>query len=224
MPLSTGYLTDKSMKRTVVVGDIHGCYEELLDLMDCIGPAAGDEVISVGDLVTKGPSNKAVIDFFRAGKNRSAVIGNHDRVLLEKYLGHDVKLETFHAQAIAEFGDRFGEYMDWVAALPPYIDLGDYVVVHAGLRPGRSLAEQDIGDLTEIRQVVIGDREIPWFDLYSGNQTVIFGHWVFGEPVVKTNAIGIDTGCVYGGRLTACVLPGRHLVSVPARRAYARKG
>ncbi|HEY6366121.1 MAG TPA: metallophosphoesterase [Candidatus Binatia bacterium] len=212
------------MKRTVVVGDIHGCYEELLELMDRIGPATGDDVISVGDLVTKGPSNNAVIDFFRAGKNRSAVIGNHDRVLLEKYLGHDVKLETFHTQAIAEFGDRLGEYMNWIASLPPYIDLGDFVVVHAGLRPGRSLAEQDIRDLTEIRQVVIGDRQIPWFDLYSGNQTVIFGHWVFGEPVVKTNAIGIDTGCVYGGRLTACVLPERHLVSVPARRAYARKG
>ncbi|HEX2261427.1 MAG TPA: metallophosphoesterase, partial [Candidatus Binatia bacterium] len=113
------------MKRTVVVGDIHGCHEELLDLMDRVGPADGDRVISVGDLVTKGPGNVAVIDFFRAGKNRSAVIGNHDRVLLEKYLGHDVKLETFHAQAIAEFGERLGEYMEWVAALPPYIDLGD---------------------------------------------------------------------------------------------------
>jgi hypothetical protein len=224
MPLSSGYLTDTSMKRTVVVGDIHGCYEELLDLMDRVGPVDGDDVISVGDLVTKGPSNKAVIDFFRAEKNRSAVIGNHDRVLLEKYLGHDVKLETFHAQAIAEFRDRFGEYMEWVAALPPYVDLGDYVVVHAGLRPGRSLAEQDIKDLTEIRQVVIGDKETPWFDVYEGNQTVIFGHWVFREPVVKTNAIGIDTGCVYGGNLTACVLPERQLVSVPARRVYAQKG
>jgi len=178
----------------------------------------------VGDLVTKGPGNAAVIDFFRAEKNRSAVIGNHDRVLLEKYLGYDVKLETFHAQAIAEFGDRFGEYMDWIAALPPYLDLGDYVVVHAGLRPGRSLPEQDIRDLTEIRQVAIDGKEIPWFDAYNENQIVIFGHWVFGEPLVRKNAIGIDTGCVYGGRLTACVLPERHLVSVPARRAYARKG
>jgi serine/threonine protein phosphatase 1 len=108
--------------------------------------------------------------------------------------------------------------------LPPYIDLGDYLVVHAGLRPGRSLGEQDITDLTEIRKVPIGDKEIPWFDAYHGSQTVIFGHWVFGEPLVRENAIGIDTGCVYGGRLTACVLPERHLVSVPARRAYARKG
>jgi serine/threonine protein phosphatase 1 len=212
------------MDRTVVVGDIHGCYEELLDLMDRVGPAAGDHVISVGDLVTKGPNNAAVIDFFRAGKNRSAVIGNHDRVLLEKYSGIDVKLETHHAQAITEFGDRFGEYMEWVAVLPPYIDLGNYVVVHAGLRPGRSLAEQDITDLTEIRKVLIGDKEIPWFDVYRGNQTVIFGHWVFGEPLIRKNALGIDTGCVYGGRLTACVLPQRDMVSVPARRAYAQKG
>jgi hypothetical protein len=212
------------MDKTSVVGDIHGCYEELLDLMDRVGPAAADHVISVGDLVTKGPSNAAVIDFFRAEKNRSAVVGNHDRVLLEKYSGTDVPLESFHVQAIAEFGDRFGEYMKWVAALPPYIDLGDYLIVHAGLRPGRSLAEQDIKDLTEIRRVVVEDKEIPWFDVYNGNQTVIFGHWVFSEPVVRKNALGIDTGCVYGGRLTACVLPQRDFVSVPARRAYARKG
>jgi serine/threonine protein phosphatase 1 len=212
------------MSRTVVVGDIHGCYGELLDLMDRVGPADGDRVISVGDLVTKGPSNVAVVDFFRASKNRSAIIGNHERVLLQKFRGNHVKLETHHAEVIAEFGDRFGEYMEWVAALPPYVDLRDSLVVHAGLRPGRSLAEQDIEDLTEIRQVVIGDKQIPWFDAYNGNQTVIFGHWVFTEPLVKRNAIGIDTGCVYGGRLTACVLPERHLVSVPARRAYARKG
>lgn len=211
------------MKR-IVVGDIHGCYAELLDLMDRIGPADADQVISVGDLVTKGPNNASVIDFFRTGKNRSAVIGNHDRVLLQKYLGIDVPLEPFHTQAIAEFGDRFGEYMKWVAALPPYLDLGDYLVVHAGLRPGLSLADQDIKDLTEIRQVVDGDNPTPWFDLYEGDQTVIFGHWVFSEPVVRKNALGIDTGCVYGGRLTACVLPQRELISVPARRAYARKG
>jgi serine/threonine protein phosphatase 1 len=211
------------MKR-IVVGDIHGCYAELLDLMDRIGPADEDQVISVGDLVTKGPNNAAVIDFFRTGKNRGAVIGNHDRVLLQKYLGIDVPLEPFHVQAIAEFGDRFGEYMKWVAALPPYLDLGDYLVVHAGLRPGRSLTDQDIKDLTEIRRVMVDDKEIPWFDVYNGNSTVIFGHWVFNEPVVRKNALGIDTGCVYGGRLTACVLPQRELISVPARRAYARKG
>jgi diadenosine tetraphosphatase ApaH/serine/threonine PP2A family protein phosphatase len=211
------------MKR-VVVGDIHGCYEELLDLMDRIGPSDSDQVISVGDLVTKGPSNAAVIDFFRTGKNRSAVIGNHDRVLLQKYSGMDVPLEPHHIQTIAEFGDRFGEYMKWVAALPPYLDLGDYLVVHAGLRPGRSLAEQDVKDLTEIRQVVMGDKPTPWFDVYDGDQTVIFGHWVFSEPLVRKNALGIDTGCVYGGRLTACILPECDLVSVPARRAYARKG
>ena len=114
--------------------------------------------------------------------------------------------------------------MKWVAALPPYLDLGDYLVVHAGLRPGRSLADQDIRDLTEIRRVVVDDKEIPWFDVYNGNPTVIFGHWVFSEPLVRKNALGIDTGCVYGGRLTACVLPQRDLVSIPARRAYARKG
>ncbi len=212
------------MSRTVVIGDIHGCHEELLDLIDRIGPIDGDDLVSVGDLITKGPGSSAVIAFFRGKKNRRAVMGNHERVLLQKYLGREVKLDPHHCQAIAEFGDRFAEQMEWVSALPPYIDLGDHLVVHAGVRPGRSLQEQSIEDLTEIRQVPDKGKETPWFEVYNGDKTVIFGHWVFAQPLVRKNSIGIDTGCVYGGRLTAYVLPEGRFVSVPARRAYARKG
>ena len=63
----------------------------------------------------------------------------------------------------------------------------------------------------------------PWYESYTGETTVVFGHWARPEPVVRENAIGLDTGCVYGGRLTAVILPERNLVSVPAKRAYSGK-
>jgi serine/threonine protein phosphatase 1 len=211
------------MERVIVIGDIHGCYWELMDLLDRIGPTARDKLVSVGDLITKGPGNRQVLEFFQAKRNRRAVIGNHERILLQRYRGEKVKLKPAHKQAIKELGRRFPDHMEWVARLPGYIDLGRYVVVHAGVRPGISLEKQSIRDLTEIRALEGGRKGTPWFERYEGKKKVIFGHWVFSSPLVKKKTIGIDTGCVYGGELTALVLPERKLVSVPAHRPYARK-
>jgi hypothetical protein len=117
--------------------------------------------------------------------------------------------------------------MDWIARMPLYIELDAYLVVHAGIRPGRAINEQTLEDLTELRSVdgpTPGSRTgTPWFECYDGEKKVIFGHWVFDSPLVRKNVIGLDTGCVYGGFLSAVVLPEQRIVSVPARRAYAAK-
>jgi serine/threonine protein phosphatase 1 len=105
------------------------------------------------------------------------------------------------------------------------MDLGEFLVVHAGIRPARPIKRQTIEDLTQLR-IVNGEGSkagTPRFERYRGKKTVIFGHWVFDAPVVRKNAIGIDTGCVYGGRLTAIILPECRLVSIPALKAYAYK-
>lgn len=110
--------------------------------------------------------------------------------------------------------------MEWVAGFPRLIDLGDQLVVHAGLRPGVSLDRQTVEDLTSLR--TCGDFGAPWFEQYEG-KTAVFGHWIFAAPHVTKTAIGIDTGCVYGGSLTAVILPERRLVSIPAVKSYSRK-
>jgi diadenosine tetraphosphatase ApaH/serine/threonine PP2A family protein phosphatase len=119
--------------------------------------------------------------------------------------------------------------MERISRFPPYLDLGDYVVVHAGIRPGWPLEKQTLEDLTQLRVLNDANTEggvaTPWYERYRGDKTVIFGHTVFATPLLNKNAIGIDTGCVYGGSLTAVVLPERRLVSMPAVKAYAdRRG
>ena len=215
------------MSRTIVVGDLHGCYTELNDLLDKIDATPEDRLISVGDLVTKGPASREVLEFFRDNGNAQAVLGNHEYALLRYYKREAVDLEPAQSRAIAELGAAFDSLMDWVSGFPHYLDLGSHMIVHAGIRPGRTMEEQNVEDLTELRTLDgpnprsrIGT---PWFERYEDAKTVIFGHWVFATPLIRKNAMGIDTGCVYGGRLTAVVLPDERLVSVPARRAYAER-
>ncbi len=210
-----------------MIGDIHGCYSELLDLIYKIGVKRDDRLISVGDLITKGPGNREVLEFFRQGNKRESVLGNHEYLLIEHYRGQPVELEREHFQVISELGRDFDRYMKWISHLPLYVDLGDELVVHAGVRPGLPLKKQTIEDLTQIRCLESpqpgSPKGTPWFERYKGKKIIIFGHWVFGAPLIRENAIGIDTGCVYGGRLTAVILPGRQIVSVPARKTYAKK-
>ena len=215
------------MGQTIVIGDIHGCYFELMDLLSRIGVVEEDKVICVGDLIARGPRNREVLEFVRKNRNFQSVLGNHEYLLLQHYRGRHVELEPEHLQAISELGKDFGYYMGWVSEWPLYVDLGDYLVVHAGIRPGRPLEKQAIEDLTQLRTLdgpkPSSKEGTPWFERYRGEKIVIFGHWVFDVPLLRDNAIGIDTGCVYGGRLTAVVLPAGRLVSAPARRAYAKK-
>ena len=215
------------MPKTIVIGDIHGCYDELQQLLAEVDRKPENRLISVGDVITKGPENLRVFKFFQTRGNAEAVLGNHERILLQHSRGEPVALEPAHFQAIDELGYDFEGFIEWAARLPHYIDLGSHLVVHAGVRPGRAIEEQTVEDLTELR-ALDGDKPgsrvgTPWFDRYEGEKKVIFGHWVFAHPLIRKNAVGIDTGCVYGENLTAMVLPEERLVSVPARRAYASK-
>ena len=214
------------MSRTVVVGDLHGCYEELLTLMERVGLGGADRLVCVGDLVVKGEKNREVLEFFMTDPRCSSVIGNHDRALLEYWEGTRTAAELKPPQlACAEQLEAGRErYTAYLASLPGYIDLGAHVVVHAGLRPGVPLAEQSLEDLTALR--TLGpDREsregTPWYEVYDGEQTALFGHWPADPPRRGPRAVGLDTGCVYGYKLTAYVVETGEFHSVPALRAYA---
>ena len=113
--------------------------------------------------------------------------------------------------------------MEWISGFPRYIDLDDFLVVHAGVRPGVPMEKQTIEDLTRLRTLGGGGGGTPWFEKYRGAKAVVFGHRVFDAPLLKEKAMGIDTGCVFGRSLTGVVLPDRRLVSIPALKAYANK-
>ena len=214
------------MGRTIVVGDIHGCFDELCDLLTLIKLQNQDRVIAVGDLVVKGPKSPEVLELFIRDHRFSSVIGNHDRKLRQRWRGEPVSLTKEQRRALNELEPHRDRYYEYLRSLPYTIDLGSHIVVHAGLRPGVPLRRQMASDLTEIRTMGADPSRrtgVPWFDVYRGPKTVLFGHWPASKPRRAPHAIGLDTACVYGGRLTAFIVEKGDFVSVAAREKYAKK-
>src|SRR5947199_340047 len=211
------------MSRTVVVGDVHGCYDELVALLEKVALKSSDRLVCVGDLIVKGEKNREVLDLFMRDARFSSVLGNHDRALLERWKGERTELKPAQEKCLAELEDGRERYAAFLGSLPAYIDLGSHVVVHAGLRPDVALDEQSIEDLTELRTLGPDrtSREgLPWYEVYDGERIALFGHWPASPPRRGPKAIGLDTGCVYGFSLSAFIVETGEFFSVPALRAY----
>lgn len=209
--------------RRIVVGDIHGCYDELMELLEKVGIGDDDRVISVGDLITKGPKSKEVMDLFMTDARFSSVIGNHDLALRRKWNGEEVELKPAQKEAHKELKGEKDSYVTFFNRMPFMIDLGTHLVVHAGVRPNVELYSQTTSDMTLIRTLganAESDEGTPWYHVYHGEKTIIFGHWPAPEPRRGRKAIGIDTGCVYGYNLTAYIIEEDEFVTVKAKKAY----
>src|ERR1044072_5760508 len=212
------------MARTIVVGDLHGCFDELTDLLALLEPRRDDRLIAVGDLITKGPKNREVLDLLISDGRWSSVVGNHDRKIRQKLRGEPVRLNQDQRAALKQLQPEQAKYAAFLRALPYTIDLGTHLVVHAGVRPGVQLDKQMAADMTEIRTMGAEPsrrRGVPWYEVYRGAQTILFGHLPAKSPRRAPHAIGLDTGCVYGGTLTAFVIETGEFISVPARQKYA---
>ena len=214
------------MGHTIVVGDIHGCFDELTDLLELIQLKRDDRLIAVGDLITKGPKNREVLDLFISDSRFSSVVGNHDRKLRQKLRGEPVRLNKDQRTALNQLGPNRERYSEFLKSLPFTIDLGSYLVVHAGVRPGVSFDKQMASDMTEIRTMGADPpkrRGVPWYNIYRGPKTILFGHWPARQPRRAAHAIGLDTGCVYGLSLTAFIIETGEFISTPAREKYVGK-
>ncbi|MGB8223354.1 MAG: metallophosphoesterase [Polyangiales bacterium] len=221
-------------KRALIVGDVHGCREELEDLLRESGWEEDDELIFVGDLVAKGPDSLGVIRLARE-LGAKAVRGNHDQQCLRwwdaKCAGEPPpNLKPTHQRVADELEEKDWQ---WLAERPLWLELPEHdaLVVHAGLLPGVPLGKQNPYDLMNMRSVLDDgtasrsyEDGIPWATVWSGPQLVVFGHDAVRGFQNHPHAVGIDTGCVYGGWLSGLWLPGRDLVSVPARAAYSDPG
>lgn len=209
--------------RRIIVGDLHGCYDELIEILEKIGVGDDDRVICVGDLITKGPKSREVLELFMTDARFSTVIGNHDLALRRKWNGEDIELKQAQKEAHKELRGEKDAYASFFNRMPFWIDLETHLVVHAGLRPNVELYSQTTGDLTRLR--TLGpDREsdegTPWYHVYHGDKIVLFGHWPAPEPRRGRKAIGLDTGCVYGYNLTAYIIESDEFVTVKAKRKY----
>jgi hypothetical protein len=220
-----------SMQRTLVIGDVHGCVEELQLLLRACGAERGDRVILAGDLVGKGPDSQGVVQLARE-QGALGVLGNHDAYALEQLHRAGGEPDKVRRRGLERLGRAEWAYLQ---ALPLFLRLGperkgesDTVVVHAGLVPGVSLESQQRDHLLNLRSLAEGTHPTsrllmrwPWAAAWQGPERVVFGHDAVRGLQQQPMATGLDTGCVYGRHLTALALPERRLVQVAARRRYA---
>ncbi len=215
--------------RTIIIGDVHGCLDELLTLVSRCGYAAGDRLILVGDLVAKGPDSLGVVAWARES-GAEAVLGNHEEHVLRARRGMP-GIKPKHLRLAEALGV---EDAAWLETRPLFLPAGELngkplVVVHAGLMPGVAIEAQQRDHLLNLRSVTpegAPSKQLegaPWASLWSGPEQIVFGHDSLRGLQQYPWAIGLDTGCVYGRRLTALTLPEGKLVSVSARHAYASR-
>ena len=233
-----------------IIGDIHGCFDELVELLKELGyeistqsdgeivvePPQGRKAIFVGDFVDRGPKVAEVLRLVMGMQKTGAAIcvpGNHDIKLVRALRGKNVKPTHGLAESLSqlenvptEFKTQIAEFIDGLVS-HYVLDNGKLVVAHAGMKAelqGRAsgrvrefaLYGETTGETDEFGLPI----RVDWADEYRGAATVVYGHTPVAEPEWVNRTINIDTGCVFGGKLTALRYPERELVSVPAHQTY----
>lgn len=209
------------VERIFAVGDIHGCLDKLILLMKLIkiNPET-DLLVFIGDYIDRGDHSKEVVDYLVDVKRRVPqsffLLGNHEQMLLEYldqkneeaflYNGGDKTLRSYWQgrpgpeTAPAPNSWLPEDHREFYRSLLPYYEREEYIFVHAGLRNGIRPERQELNDLVWIREEF-------FYSAYDFGKTVVFGHTPFPQPFIHNRRIGIDTGAVYGNRLTALELP-----------------
>ena len=235
-----------------IIGDVHGCYDELLQLLERLGyvaavtqngersiavtPPAGRLAVFLGDLVDRGPNAPDVLRLVMGMVEQGTAIcvpGNHEAKLLRKLRGKDVQLTHGLAQTVEQLDRETPEFRERVAAFIDklishfVLDAGKLVVAHGGMKAeyagrasGRVREFALYGDTTGETDEFGLPVRLNWAADYRGRAMVVYGHTPVREPEWLNNTINIDTGCVFGGALTALRYPERELVSVAAAHTY----
>ena len=212
-------------KRSIIIGDVHGCFDELQDLLKkCNFAPQVDRLILVGDLINKGPKSFATLKFVRDG-GFEVTIGNHDLKFLKGCRKNKPLLADFE-KLKGQLQPQLEDWLQWMETWPHFIETADFLVVHAGLVPGQHPSQTPISILANIRHwdgkgLDMNNPQDPaWHDLYKEKKLVVYGHWALQGLCVKENSIGLDSGCVYGHQLSALILPERKIVQVQAHAVY----
>lgn len=214
--------------RRLFVGDLHGCLSELDALLARFAFRPGtDALYSVGDVIGKGPDVPGTLRRLRDLGAR-AVQGNHDFSLLEAARNESAGIKPKYRDYLDSLGKERAQWLAWIGSWPFHLDLGDILMVHAGLQPGvADPAAMPPRILTQIRtwdgkgENLDREGDPPWFECVVPGKTVVFGHWARRGLVDRPGFKGLDTGCVYGGRLTGWCPEEDRFVQVDAAKEYS---
>jgi len=235
------------MQRVIVVGDLHGCAEETIQLLHKCEVKPEDRVIFVGDLVDRGPDNDKCVDLVMNREliqgSPACVMGNHEEKMLfyreiEQRRG---SVEVQIPNHIATRKQLKPKHYEYFKTLPKFIELPEHnaIVVHAGMYPDRPLAKQTDRHLLHIQSIRPFDKlgyptfneksmwptKVPkheegwkfWTEFWKGPERIIFGHSVLDVPLITDKVAGVDGGCCFGRELWALVLPDWNIVSVKSK-------
>ncbi|HIG11308.1 MAG: metallophosphoesterase [bacterium] len=244
---------------TWILGDVHGCPDELAALLALLGLGDDDALLSVGDLFHRGPDAAGVLDIF-SGAGGRFILGNHELRILERFnlapkladasdrpplreefedlVADDLAGDGFRPCAVPP--ERRGDVLRFLQTHSGFFQEHDGVpgagttrdgrpwcAVHAGLIPGQAPSQVTPEDLVSLRRLSSRGRPY-WYEVYDGPNLVVFGHNPSKVPRMRRVgsalvALGLDTGCVYGGKLTAYSPELDEFAQVDAKRAYATK-
>lgn len=215
--------------KTCVIGDIHGCHKALAALLKKVDNRA-ETLVFLGDYIDRGPASKQVLDhLLQLQRKYERIIflkGNHELMFLSYLTGADssIFLRVGGIQTLESYGLPLDNRENLLHLLPPehlafleglslYYEDQHAIYTHAGLQPGKHLSQQNPDWCLWVRDKFIRSS-------YNFGKPVVFGHTVFTEPLVAPNKIGIDTGAVYGGKLTALLLPDMEFIQVDGEQEH----
>jgi len=214
--------------RLIAIGDIHGCHREFEDLLGKLALTKHDRLILLGDLVNRGPDSAKVIALARQHA-KLALLGNHElRLLNYRKTGDPTHLKKSDYDTLKQLNHRDWAYLATMPLTFHDPALG-VVLVHGGFLPGIPWRRQPARIVTRVQAIasdgtLVKRSENPeaphWSELWSGPPFVIYGHTPREEVFRLKWSLGIDTACVMGGSLTACIMPEKRIVQVRAREKY----
>jgi diadenosine tetraphosphatase ApaH/serine/threonine PP2A family protein phosphatase len=210
------------MGRTIVIGDLHGCYDEAVKLLRALNASGSDRVIFAGDLVDRGPKPKECVEL---AMQHECILGNHEERHLHQRHRPGLLLSSDHRTTRDALSDR---HYDYLSTLPHLLRLPEHnaAIVHAGAFPGVALEQQQARHLLHIQNIRPPGTKSHWpskapadftfwTNFWKGPERLIFGHSVLSAPLVTEHAVGIDTGAVFGRGLTAVILPEWKIFTLP---------
>jgi len=235
------------MKRRAFIGDVHGCPDELLALLSKLAHESIDEICHTGDLLDRGPDSGAVVQICVERKIKG-VMGNHESTVLKMrnqiLKGHKHKNVTEKHRTIESIRHQDWAYLEKLPIMYAFDDINT-ILVHGGVLPNIPLYKQPFsiccmqmikpwaGDATRwwgydhiherTEEENRADGWVRWYEVCNHEEIIVYGHSVYEKPFRYNNTIGVDTGCVYGGELSAVILPDWKYISVSAKKAYFPK-
>lgn len=214
-------------KRTIIYGDLHGCLEEFKELRLKVNPLEHDQEIAIGDILDRGPSSTELLKYIRENKI-SSILGNHEYKYVrykkhqDNFIKNNIKNPiVLDNEQLKIFNNLTNEDFEYLKSLPFFIKVGNLVLIHAGITNKINLLSAKKRELENTLWIrALDENQTPlslentnqinakfWSEYYDGNQGfIVYGHNRFDDVKIDKYAIGIDTGCVYGNKLTALIV------------------